>query len=264
VAEFDKVIPPGQEGKIHLVIDAKRVHSHFDKNAKVYSNDPEHPMTMIYIAGTITPLISITPSARLYLQGHYGETVKKRITFKSNENDLDFAITKIESNIDDKITYDFSPGAEDQTWVIDVWKNPTLPTMNMSGAMTVYTNSELAPTKSLNVQVVTKSLITVVPAAVNFGRVKFGSGGEAGRPVTRNLVVRKSAGEFTIEDVAFSTDHFVGEIESSATGTRYNIKVTFQPPQKKKPNQTHIGWMTIRTDDPREPELKVRLVARSM
>jgi hypothetical protein len=264
VAKFDKVIPSGQEGKIHMVIEGKRVHDRFNKSATIRSNDPEHPVMTISMAGNITPYVSIVPKSRVYLQGKYGEKVEKKLTVKSNEDDLEFKITKIESNIDDKITYDYGPTADKGTWEISVYKNPRLPTLSTYGNLTVHTNSERAPTKTVQVQVITKGAITVEPKAVNFGTIKFGSDGEPGKAVTKNVVVIKTTGDFSIKDLQFSTDKFVGEIESVQPGRRYNIKVTFSPPVKKQPRQTHVGEMTILTDDPREPELKVRLVARSM
>jgi hypothetical protein len=264
VAKFDKVIPPGQEGKIHMVIEGKRVHDKFSKSATIRSNDPEHPTMTIAIAGNIMPYIAVAPGGRIYLQGRYGEPVKKQITLRSNEEEFDFQITSVESNIDDKITYKATPGEDDGTWMVDVWKNPKLPTMSTYGSITVHTNSELAPTKILQVQVITKGAITIEPKAVNFGTVKFGMDGEPAKPVTKNVVVLKSSGEFEIQDVKFSSDKFAAEIEPVEPGKRYHIKVTFTPPEKKQPRQTHVGEMTVRTNDPREPELKVRLVARSM
>jgi len=264
VAKFDKVIPPGQEGNIQIVIEGKRVHGQFNKSATIRSNDPDHPVMTISMAGQITPFVEVQPASRVYLQGQYGETVMKSVTVKSNEEDLDFAITKIESNLDDKITYDFEPGEEDRTWVVNVYKNPTLPTLSTYGVMTVHTNSEKAPTKTMQVQVITKGAISVEPKSVNFGTVKFGSDGDPAAPVSRNVVVLKTTGDFSIEDLSFSTEKFQGEIEQVQPGKKYNIKVTFLPPEKKQSRQTHVGEMTIRTDDPREPELKVRLIARSM
>jgi hypothetical protein len=237
VAKFDKVIPPGQEGKINMVIDGNRVHGNFNKSATVTSNDPAHPLMTISMAGNITPYISATPSSRLYLQGQYGESVEKTITFKSNEQGLDLEITKIESNID--------------AWVVDVWKNPKLPTMSTFGTMTVHTNSENSPTKTVQVQVITKGSITIEPAAVNFGTVKTETDGEPTEPVTRNVIVLKASGEFEIENLTFSTDKFAAEIEPIQPGKRYNIKVTFTPPDRKQGRQTHVGEMTVHTNENR-------------
>jgi hypothetical protein len=265
VAKYDKVIPPGQEGKIHMVIEGKRVHGKFSKSATIRSNDPEHPTMSVSIAGNITPYISVTPNARVFLQGHYGEPVKKSLTLKSNEDDLDFKITKIESNLDDKITYDFEPNENGKLWTVNVYKNPKLGRMSTYGSLTVHTNSENSPTKMVQVQVITKGAITVQPQHVNFGTVHSGNSADRAAPVTRNVVVLKLNGDFSIEDLAFSTDEFDGEIEAVEPGKRYNVKVTFTPPEEvaKQRSKTHVGEMTILTDDPKEPELKVRLVARS-
>jgi len=264
VAKYDKVIPPGQEGKIEMVIEGKRVHGKFNKTATIRSNDPKHPTTTIAMMGNITPYVSIIPKTRLFLQGQYGETITKSITLKSNEKDLDFAITKIESNLDDKITYDFAPGEDKSMWTINVYKNPKLARLSTYGTLTVYTTSEKAPTKAVQIQVITQGAITVQPKQVNFGTVKSDQEGKAGDPVTRNVMVIKVKGEFSIKDLAFSTDDFEGEVESVEPGKRYNVKVTFNPPNGVTKRMTHIGELTIVTDDPQEPELKVRLVARSM
>jgi hypothetical protein len=264
VAKYDKVIPPGQEGKIHMVIEGNKVHGTFRKSATVHSNDPEHPQMTIAIAANIIPYITVQPASRVYLQSGYGLEVRKTLTFKSNEEDLDFQITGIESNIDDKITYDFKENKSEDVWEVDIWKNPKLPTMSTFGSMIVHTNSEKSPSKTVQVQVITKGAITIQPQNLNFGRVKFGINGEPGIPVTKKVIILKSKGDFEIKGVSFSSDQFSAEIEAVELGKRYNISVTFQPPEKKQLRQTHRGEMTILTDDPIEPELKVRLSARSM
>jgi hypothetical protein len=263
VAKFDKVIPPGQEGKIHMVIEGKKVHGKFNKSATIRSNDPENPVMTIAMLGNITPYISVSPNSRIFLQGHYGEPVKKTLTLSSNEQNVEFAVTKIESNLDDKITYDFEPNENGKQWSVNVYKNPKLGRMSTYGSLTIHTNSENSPTKTVQVQVITKGLITVQPQHVNFGTVKPKDGRGQAEPVTRNVVVLKLNGDFLINDLAFSMPEFEGEIEQVEPGKRYNVKVTFTPPEVPQKNQTHVGEMTILTNDPTEPELKVRLVARS-
>jgi len=265
VAKFDKVIPPGQEGKVHMVIEGSKVHDNFRKSATIFSNDPEHPTMTITIAGHIIPYVSVTPSSKIFLQGHFDETIQKTITFKSNEEDLDFAIKQVESNLDDKITYDYRRNEEDGMWELDIWKNPKLPTSSTYGSLIVHTNSEKSPTKTIQVQVITKGAITVQPGRVNFGTVRFGKEGEPAQPITRNVTVVKTTGDFEVRDVTFSSNEFFSaEIEPVRDGKQYTIKVTFHPPVKKRPNQTHVGEMIVHTNDPREPELKVRLTARSI
>jgi hypothetical protein len=263
VTDFDKVIPPGQEGKVHMAIQGNKVHGDFTKSATIRSNDPKNPVMTITMAGSVIQYINVIPRSRIYLQGHYGEPVQKTITLKSNEDDLDFAITKVESNIDDKITYDFGPGENKETWVVNVYKNPNLARMSTYGTLTVYTNSEKSPTKTVQLQVITKGAITVQPNSVNFGVVQTEGKAHAAHSVTRNVTVLKLKGDFSIKDLTFSTNEFDGKVEQVQPGKRYNVKVMFTPADGDKASKTHVGEMTILTDDPHEPELKVRLVART-
>lgn len=264
MAKFDKVIPPGQEGRIELVVEGKKVHGDFDKSATVHTNDPEHPVMTLSIAGSIIAYVDVQPSHRVYLQGRYGETVEKTVTIKSNEEDLDFKITNVESNIDDKITYKLEPPEPDGTYKLKIWKNPKLSGVNTYGSVFLHTNSKNSPEKTLQVQVISKGTITVQPSTVNFGAVRFGMDGKKAEAVSKDVTIIKSMGQFHIQDITFSNEKFSAEVEPVVPGVRYKITVSFQPPEKTQPNQNHRGDMIIHTDDPREPTVHVKLVARSV
>jgi hypothetical protein len=264
VAKFDKVIPPGQEGKVQLVIEGKKVHGKFSKSATIHSNDPEHPVMTISITADITPYIDIQPPQRVYLQGRYGEKVEKTLQIRSNEEDLDFKITKVESNIDDKITYKLEPSEDGEYYQLRIWKNPKLPTVSTYGSLFLHTNSERIPEKTIQVQVITKGTFTVQPSVVNFGNVQFGEKGKDGKPVSKAMTILKSEGDFQIEDITFSSDRYSAEIVPLLYGKRYKVKVKFTPPEKEQDRQNHSAQMIIHTDDPREPSVTVRLIARSM
>jgi len=42
------------------------------------------------------------------------------------------------------------------------------------------------------------------------------------------------------------------------------VEITFQPPLKRSPSQRETGELIINTNDPREPMVRVHLVARAM
>lgn len=261
--KWDKVIAPGAEGKIELSLDGKTVHGGaFEKFATVTTNDPAHRRLRLAIVGSVIPFVDVKPADKVYLQGRYGERVEKHLTLTSNEDDLDFSVTRLESTIDDKITYKLVDEGGGR-YGVRIWKNPKLPTTNANGSLYIHTNSERSPVKTIQVQVITKGSITVSPTMVNFGRVQFGSGRNSGAPVRKNVTLIKSDGEFAIMDVEFSDDAFTGEVEPVIPGKRYKVKLSFTPPPKKVPKQQHTGEMTVHTNDPREPAIRVRLVARS-
>lgn len=264
MAKFDKVILPGQEGKIEMVVEGDKVHGEFSKSAQVHSNDPAHPQLAITVAGYEVPYVNVVPEGNVYLHGRYNEKIEKVLTLTSNEKDLDFKVTGISSNLDDKITYRLEDGSRPGEYLLHVYKNPKLPTLSTYGSLNVHTNSPNAPQSTLQVHVMTKGAITVSPAMVNFGAVKFADEAGPGTPVTKSVIVSKAAGEFRIKGVTLSNGAFVSATETVSEGKQYRLQITFMPPAKKKTKQNETAELIIQTDDPMEPAVRVQVVARAM
>ncbi len=265
VANFDKVIAPGAEGKIELVLDGTRVHGEFSKTAQVLSNDPEHPELTLTIAGNKVAFLNIVPDGVVYLQGRYDEKVEKSVTITSNEKQPDFKVTKVTSDIDDKISYDVKPGAAKGEYVLHLEKKQEQAMSSSYGTVTIHTNSTNAPETKLQVQVMTKGNITVSPSSVNFGNVAFAAKDKQASPITRTVMVIKNSGEgLDLKDIKIDNPNFKATIAPVTPGKQFKVEVTFQPPLKRSPSQREIGELIINTNDPREPMVSVRLSARAM
>ncbi len=264
VAKYDKVIAPGGEGKIELVLDGERVHGEFAKTAVVKTNDPEHPELTLTIAGHEIPFLNVVPEGTIYLHGRYDEAVEKSVTLTSNEKDFDLKITGVTSNIDDKIEYQVKPGSARGSFVLDVKKKMNTPPSSAYGNITVATNSEKSPETILQVHVMTKGSISVTPQTLNYGMVQFGAKGAAGNPVTKSVMILKTDGTFDLKDVVIDNKNFSAKIEPVEPGKQYKVEVTFVPPAKTSATHREVGELVIGTSDPREPSVKVHLVARAM
>lgn len=263
VAKFDSVITPGGRGTITLVLDGRKVWDEWEKTADVHSNDPDHQNLTITIAGKQVPYVGVSPKNEVYLLGRYGDHVERSLTLKSNQPGFDLKIKGIESNIDPLITYKAVQGDKPGEWVLKVWKNPKLPTMTAYGVITVHTNHPVVPDKSIQVQVVTRGWITVQPSFLNYGLVRFANNGGQADPVTKDVTLLRTSGEFRIRKVNFDSDRYKAKIDEEVPGKKYKITVTFRPPVKEEPNQVANGEMIVHTDDPSEPFVRVKLVARA-
>ena len=265
VANFDKVIVPGGEGSIELVLDGTRVHGEFSKTAQVHSNDPEHPELTLTIAGKKVALVNVVPDGVIYLQGRYEEVIEKEVTISSSEKLPDFKVVGVTSDVDDKISYEVKPGLKKGEYVLKIKKNPELPMSSSYGTVTVKTNSTKAPETKLQVQIMTKGNITVSPSSVNFGNVAFAAKDKTAAPVTRTIMVIKNSGEgLDLKDVKIDNPNFKAKVEPVTPGKQFKVEITFQPPLKKNVVQRETGELIINTNDPREPMVRVHVVAKAI
>ena len=241
-----------------MEVIGEKVSGRFSKNATVTSNDPKHPQLTITIAGEIIPYVNVEPGNRIYLRGMYGEHVERELTISSIEKEKDFEIYNVTSNIDDKMTYRYERYAEPGRWKIKLFKNPRLPTLNIWGSITIHSNSENAPEKIVQVNVTTRGAIIVQPSTLNFGATAVAMEGNGPE---RALTIFKLKGNFHIRDITFSSDNYQANVEPLEDGKKYRVTVNFRPSEQK---QSYVDEMIISTDDPQEPALRVRLLARGM
>lgn len=256
VAEFDSIIAPGQVGKITLNLDGSKVNGTFTKSATVRSNDPDHPSMSVSLGGNILEYISIEPE-RVYLRGMHGEAVERELTITAHEQGTDFEILGISSNVDDKITYRVEPSTEAGVYKVKIFKNPKLTKINTWGSLHIATNNEHTPDKVVQVNVITPGSIVVSPSIVDFGKVDNARLMGAER-IEKEIMISKANGDFSIKEITFSSNHYKAKVEP-LDGRSYRVIVGFRPDSK---DLSYSDEMVISTDDPLEPALRVRLIAR--
>jgi len=239
------------------------VHGKFSKSATVESNDPSHPHLAVTVSGIALSYVNVVPEGTLYMHGRYGDAVEQTLTVTSNEKDLDFKATGVRSNIDDKVTYALEDGTKPGEYTLKVYKNPKLPTLSTYGSIFIETNSAKWPETTVQVHVMTKGSITVSPSIVNYGAVKFTDDNGPGTPATKSVVVTKTGAPFKIKDVTLSNPNYKAIIDTVTPGQQYRVEITFNPPVRTKARHTESGEMIIHTDDPKEPSVRVQVVARS-
>lgn len=213
------------------------------------------------LKGTIKRYIDILPTDRVYLAGMFGEKIEKEVTVFSPEMGAEFKISDVSSNIDDKITYKLLPGEEPGAFRLRIWKNPKLPVIKTWGSITLTTNSEYSPQKIVQVNVTTNSLIKAQPSIINFGRIPIGGPEAEARTYEKTITISKLKGEFHINNIAFSKEHYNAVVETVEDGKSYRLTVQLKPDHTRR---NYSDEMIVSTDDPIEPSVTVRLIARTI
>ena len=81
MAQFDRVIPPGGEGKVTLKVDTKGYEGNVRKSARIYSNDPSSRIQTIRLDGFIRRPVSLSQKT-VFLQGYSSEIIIKTVKIK--------------------------------------------------------------------------------------------------------------------------------------------------------------------------------------
>ena len=101
---YDKVIPPGQEGKVTISVDTTKYRGVFVRKNDIFLNDPNCSKLVLEVRGKIKSYFTVLPKKVIELNGNPGKRVTKSVRIIYND-DLPVEITGITSDLDDKITY---------------------------------------------------------------------------------------------------------------------------------------------------------------
>jgi len=99
VADFDKVVKPGQTGKVTAHVDTTAFAGPIAKTVTLETNDPSTPTAQLTIHAIVKPYVEAYPAGFVRFNLLQGETDSQGVTLYSEE-DEPFTIEKVESPVD--------------------------------------------------------------------------------------------------------------------------------------------------------------------
>ena len=94
MARFDRVIPPGEEGKVIFEVDTADLQGDVTKGLTVFSNDPHFSRLRLQFNMNVIPLFEIRPKGQAYFRINRGEPWSGRFHLTSSMTG-DFQITRV-------------------------------------------------------------------------------------------------------------------------------------------------------------------------
>lgn len=263
VADFDKVIKPGQTGKVSAHVDTAGFAGPISKAVTLETNDPNAPNAQLTIAAVVKPYVEAYPVGYVRYNMLQGDVEKQSVTLYSEE-EAPFEITKIEAP---------------QEWIKVEWKKleaaDAIPQIGrkdqaqyrldftvggdearigpLAEKVRIVTNSKHQPEYWVSVTGVIRPPYRVDPTGINFGEVTPNDSA-----ATRTISLRsnnlKTPGEFSVT-----------KVESGVAGVTANVapterpgefSVTLQVAKDAKPGALD-GNVTIYTSDRAKPTVVI-------
>jgi hypothetical protein len=139
VAKYDRVIPPGGEGRVNLEIKPFSVVHSFKKKNFVRFNDPNRSYVNLVLRGEAQRSIEIKPSHVVRFRGAPRDNLTAQVRFISNLP-FPWEITKFQNSIPDKIDVTLRTEKPGKIYVIEV-KNKYHEQGRYVGKIEVFTNA---------------------------------------------------------------------------------------------------------------------------
>jgi hypothetical protein len=268
VADFDKVIKPGQTGKVTAHVDTAAFAGPIAKSVTLETNDPTTPTSQLTIHAVVKPYVEAFPAGFVRFNLLQGEADTQTVTLYSEE-DEPFQVTKVEVPGDwvkatfDKVTNDTEkapnvgrPG-QDQYKVKITVGGPDAKIGPLADKVHIITNSKHQPDYFISISGVVRPTIRVEPSSLNFGEVT-----PVDVAATRMVLLHsnnlKTPESFIVSKAESNVPAVVTSVKPGAGKGDY--EVTLQIAKDAKPGDVD-GTVTIYTNDKVNPVVTVPLKA---
>jgi hypothetical protein len=143
VPDYDRVIPPGGQGKLTLTIKPYSVLRDFLKHTKVRFNDPDQPELELTLKGYVQPIIEIQPNHIVRLRGRVGEDVHGQVRFISHLA-APWQITSFNNSIPQRIAVSVKAEKPGKVYLLEV-RNISRESGHYGGKIELQTTSAERP-----------------------------------------------------------------------------------------------------------------------
>lgn len=248
VAEADKVIKPGQKGKIKTKLETKDFKGPITKDITVVSNDPENPQLKLFLKAIIRPVVEVLPDSNLRFVKLRKDVGKVQRLLVTEEEGFEFKILNYESS-KPYIKFEYTPAPQDKInpqyknkqYEITALIGPEAPVGMVNEKLTVFTNSKLVPKIELKIIGLVRPEIQITPPKLELGTI------DATSDFQRMIRVKDNSGskKFELISVQPTVPFITVSQEVIKPGEDYNLNIMFS---KEPPKGNFEGKVVIKTN----------------
>jgi hypothetical protein len=167
VTNFDKVIPPGSEGKVYASVDISHIKGLVEKAVDVETNDPALPHTKLSIRATVKTYFDIRPTENLRFTVTKGKAESKElIIVPSFEKPVKLLTPTVTSDAFDVRLDPPAAGTKDYKLVVSLKPSAKVGTQN--GTVRIPVEGGVVPDPEIPVAAVIRGPIAATPALISF------------------------------------------------------------------------------------------------
>jgi hypothetical protein len=261
VAEFDKAIPPGKEGKVNIKIDGKKLFpGMFEKNFAVSTNDPENAQFNLTVQGTVKRAFELSKDLRW--SGYIDEDVQ----IESDVTNLLGAPVNIKSarwvedgrvkDLDGTLGLKLETLEKGKKYHLKIWNKKELEATTYMPSIALTTDYAKLPEKLVQVTITVSKDVDVLPPTLFYGEMLIPPGATKAFDRTFTIVAQRGDSLKILKAIP-NRDDITVKIQEVQPGKSYRGTVWVRPEARLG---QYIGSVKIYTNYPKFKELSVELV----
>src|ERR1700730_6594574 len=227
VANYDRVIKPGAEGKVVTSVDTKAFTGPISKSVLLVSNDPERGQINLFIKATVKPFVDILPQPYVRVAIVKGDSDSRDVILLSEEKTFKPTVAEVSQNyvkaeIAPAGEKDKIPGHPGEQYRVRITVTPDAPEGLLNAPVRISTGVSQQPMVEIPISGVVRARVSVTPVLVNFGNFTAGKD-----PITRNIVVtnNKPGTPVKVTRAEVSIPGFITDVVPTQEGISYTVVV---------------------------------------
>ncbi len=261
MADFDKVIPPGKEGKISVKIHGHKIFAgHFKKTYTVTTNDPENEHIVLTLAGDVVKVFDV--SSDIALTGFSDENLKKEVILTNRLEkpiqleDYRWAETVRNSpEMGKLISVKLEPIELGRKYRLTVWNKEQLDPGHYLGEIFIKSDFEGLAEKKILVRFTITPDVEVHPNKI-FMREMIVEKGTSKSFDKKITIIAARADSLKILSVVPDREDITVNVQEIVPGKSFRCTIRLRPPSE---TGRYLGTLKIHTNYPGYEELPVNI-----
>lgn len=254
---FDPVIPPGGAGSVRIRFDTRGRVGLMRKNVTVETNDPERPKFVLTLSAMLRLPVEVSPGTEIMLPLSADEPTTTEIILHATQGKaLKLGNIRIShpalrarvlsrAEVAERITQDLA-----RTQVVLVTVPKSLAGKAFDATLTIPTDSPKTPVVVVRLHGFPQTAVTATPPRLYFGEVSSAGNGTR---LLRILSLTRREGSFRVLSAEASDPHLRLQVSQERAG-HWELVAIYEGGW---PKGVHKGVITLRTDDPQRPIVRV-------
>ena len=276
--DFDKVIPPGKEGKITLAIEhTESLQGETSKSATVTTNDPAMPTFILSLRanfklerkpgesadvaalaeGKRVGPFSVAPFDKWVTSALRGRPVSG-ILYLTNRENRPVRITEVVPG-GDNFLVSLTKVQDGKRYDLTLTTNPSLKAGQHNQTVRLLTDDKATPEISIPLEVTVYPLVFVTPTQMNLKGLPLSMESQFSLPLINVRKVSDQGGPLAIKSITSTLAFLKLEQQTEADGKSYSIRLTLDKSKVGGPGDFK-GMVRIETNDPETPVFEIPVV----